>query len=431
MRFCTQCGAQLSDESKFCTNCGARIDAAEAPEEKTTYADIPVKPVEEERPWNSWDMPRETPKQPDNSYTQPQPGYVPGNNGGNKGGKKNGLIIGLVVALAVVIIALVVVLIGGGKDDPDPTTPTGGSSFQLPEIAATEAAAISPVGHWELVEIESTNSDEAVSAEDVQMLRDLGYVMYIEFYADGTGKAEIGDVMEFTWEDGVVTSDGVPNDYFIEGNMLGLVEGGTTIWFTSDNLSGGASIDVPVDVPATSNTALTSCNGDYFGWWIIDTVTLNSANQEGNWWAEGNWWDCCAQVKINEDGTGTILFWDEDLPRDNALSDANFSVSVNEEGHLEFIATGGWFMDGGMSYADMVGSSDDVDSEDGIWFAGQYTDPNNDFGFEYYIYLRPWGQDWKDFESDPNKAGLLPYEMDWYRGLIASGVTKAPGEIGG
>ena len=299
MKFCTQCGAQLEDNSRFCTNCGTPVGQTQqaAPQEQS---------------WDNWNAPQ-----------QPVPGYVPGNQQPPKK-NKTGLIIGLVVGIVAVIVLAIVFLFAGKDEAPAP--------------AYTEAPAIA-----------APAATEAPVAE--------------------------------------------------------------------------APAEAPA-APAPAGADVTAWNGDYYGWWIINELTYGSG--EGNWYEAGNWWDACASVNINSDGSGNVIIWDEDLPKDNAVCEIKVNAYV-KDGVLRLSPISGYFMDGNIVYNDIEILVDwDDDYDDVLTVFGSYS--WDEAGFDYYMFMRPWGHNWADVKAqDP---GLLPYYMDWYESLIASGASKAPNNIG-
>lgn len=167
-------------------------------------------------------------------------------------------------------------------------------------------------------------------------------------------------------------------------------------------------------------TELSYWAGDYYGWWVIDSVW------EGEDFEEGDWWDCCATIELDEDGTGTMILWDEDMPKDDPLAELGITVTVDANGVARFCSEEGWFLDDEMEHADWVFYSDATEYGDVLYIDGEYEDGTYDFW--YYIYLRPWGTDWSDVaESAPED---MPYYYeDWYLPLIESGVQTAPDTI--
>ena len=159
-------------------------------------------------------------------------------------------------------------------------------------------------------------------------------------------------------------------------------------------------------------------NGDWYGWWIMT----------GCWGyyedMEGEWWDVCGTIDIGEDGTGTVLLWDEDYTKSAPMASA--SVSLNEAGTSELgtmMSEDGWFTDIALEHADWIVDPGLLDYPNMIHISGYYE--NGDDEFTYDIYLRPWGTYWDDVTEED----LPYYYYDWYLPLIEADVAM-PDSIG-
>ena len=115
-----------------------------------------------------------------------------------------------------------------------------------------------------------------------------------------------------------------------------------------------------------------------------------------------------------------MLLWDEDLPRDNFLAEAELSTRGGDIRCL-----GGSFLDRKLK----SGSWDITLSEDScgtlMTVSGKY-DAVRDGSFSYEIFLRPWGSKWPEDDEDK----LPYYYKDWYLPLIEAG-RDMPDIIGG
>ena len=90
----------------------------------------------------------------------------------------------------------------------------------------------------------------------------------------------------------------------------------------------------------------------------------------------------------------------------------------------------GWFSDGDVEDADWLVDPDGLGYENLICIEGSYKDPEDFFsGYDYTIYLRPWGLDWGDIEEEQSD-GLPDYYYDWYLPAIEAG-SSMPDVIGG
>ena len=160
---------------------------------------------------------------------------------------------------------------------------------------------------------------------------------------------------------------------------------------------------------AEAKTAVTDLSVDWYGWWRMYKTS-------GDWsHMYGYWWDCCAEIEA-----GRMLLWDEDLPKDNFLAEAELSIH-----NKDIRCTGGSFLDRKLKSSswDIILSEDDCGTL--MTISGKY-DAVGKGGFSYEIYLRPWGSKWPEDDKDK-----LPYYYnDWYLPLIEAG-NDMPDVIGG
>ena len=151
---------------------------------------------------------------------------------------------------------------------------------------------------------------------------------------------------------------------------------------------------------AAAKTAVTDISGDWYGWWRMYSTSGDWAHMYGYWW------DCCAEVK-----DGSMLLWDEDLPKANFLAEAKLSMHGKD-----VRCTGGSFIDRELKSGswDITLSEDDCGTL--MTISGKY-DAVGKGGFSYEIFLRPWGSKWPEDDEDK-----LPYYYnDWYLPLIEEG----------
>lgn len=98
--------------------------------------------------------------------------------------------------------------------------------------AGANAAPAGPAGTWALIEIQSDNPDASATAEDIQMLADLGLSSELVLNDDGTGELTIfGESQDVTWDDDGMTVDGDPTEYVVDGNTISLTQETTTLVF--------------------------------------------------------------------------------------------------------------------------------------------------------------------------------------------------------
>ena len=209
--------------------------------------------------------------------------------------------------------------------------------------------------------------------------------------------------------------------------LLGSKSGKLTIdptTLTREEPEATAQSEDPADVDITDTAApagdalLDWWNGDWYGWW---TMYGCYGYYEG---MDGMAWDICGTIDIGEDYTGTVTLWDEDYTRDNAM--VNADVSLSEAGTGEYgavMSEGGYFTDIPLEHADWIVDPGLSDYEDLIWITGFYENGEDEFTYE--IYLRPWGASWDDLSEDVQPL----YYFDWYLPLIEAGAAM-PDAIG-
>ena len=147
-------------------------------------------------------------------------------------------------------------------------------------------------------------------------------------------------------------------------------------------------------------------NNDWYGWWVIKDCTGDLEDMEGAWW------DMCARSTVDENGSGTMVLWDEEFNSpENALGEVTFTLTdgdqfSSESGrlYLHQIGAGDWtFNPANATYPNM------------IEFTARATTESGDF--TYMIYLRPWGSLWDDVDEF-----YVPYYYeDWYLPQIQNG----------
>ena len=180
-----------------------------------------------------------------------------------------------------------------------------------------------------------------------------------------------------------------------------------------------AETDEPMTAAPTGDALLDWWNGDWYGWWII--TGADGGYESSN----NNWWDCCAQISIGTDYTGSVIIWDENMPKDNAFSEA--SVSLNSAGTGEYgtlTSEDGYFLNGELTHAEWIVDPGIMDYDDLLcidgdgWYEDWFGD--GDGSFHYSIYLRPWGTLWDDIAAD-DPDGLPYYYESWYLPLVNAG----------
>ena len=89
---------------------------------------------------------------------------------------------------------------------------------------AEKQEAVAPVqsdtGMYDLIRIDSNVPGDATGEEDIQLLKDSGFEMYLELVEGGTGIFCVGSPMDVIWGDGFVEAEGEAFPYTVEGDML-------------------------------------------------------------------------------------------------------------------------------------------------------------------------------------------------------------------
>lgn len=249
---------------------------------------------------------------------------------------------------------------------------------------------------------------------DHDFLETSGFALYtMELAADGTGWIKIDGKATITWGDGKITvnESNAVYTYTYKDGMIVLEEStGESMTFKKTD-SADASSGLKQVGEDGSGAELTAhqqyWSGDWYGWIAYSNGTNNYAS------LDGFYMDCMARIEVDENGEGTVLLWDEATsvgdPRANVsiqISDGGF-----EQGRLKSVS--GLFSDGDVGNADWLVDPDGLGYENLICIEGSYKDPDDFFsGYDYTIYLRPWGLDWADIETDQPDG--LPDHYDWY-----------------
>lgn len=259
----------------------------------------------------------------------------------------------------------------------------------------------------------------------------------LKLAADGTGVIKIdGDESSVTWKDGtlVITASGAKYTYEYQNGTITLQEttGDTLVFTKSDAVESGDISTASEQGNETVNLGDTEeltpfqeyWNGDWYGWTSYSNGTNNYSS------LDGFYMDCMAQIEIDENGDGGLILWDEATSVDNPRAGVYVSVSDGgfPQGRLKSVE--GLFSDADVGNADWLVDPDGLGYENLICIEGSYKDPEDFFsGYDYKIYLRPWGLDWADIEAD--QPDCLPtYYYDWYLPAIQAGAAM-PEVIGG
>ena len=139
----------------------------------------------------------------------------------------------------------------------------------------------------------------------------------------------------------------------------------------------------------------------WYGWWSID-------DSDGSF--PTSWYDCCARLDPQADDTWVLTVWDEDSSRDEPLASICFQKA--EDGSLTSL-NGYWLYDDIVSGEWVLPAPGDVLRLDDLEHDAAGT------VFRYRIYLRSWGDRWRDCPAEQ-----LPfYFEDWYLPLVRKGAA--------
>ena len=195
-----------------------------------------------------------------------------------------------------------------------------------------------------------------------------------------------------------------------------------------DFLSSGVDFTLVCNALVPKDSYSAYWDGKWYGWRIIYSGWGEYAA------SEDTAWDVIAEISVTGD-TGAITVWDfEDEESDPvAVGKVRFTEGATEYGKMVLtegeafgveLQEGAWEIDPGVS---TVKSLDHM-----IEIAGIFIDEENEEnGFEYHMFLRPWGMDWEDVitaESDDFLYGdMMPVNYDdWY--LPQIGIVKPAAE---
>lgn len=255
----------------------------------------------------------------------------------------------------------------------------------------------------------------------------------LDLAADGTGVLKLDeDESPVAWKDGkiTVTASGAVYTYEFKDGMITLMETtGDIMVFQKAGAVGGSVLD-RINGNQGGGTQVTSqdyWSGDWYGWWHVTSA-------DGHWEnLEDSWYDCCARIEKYDESSGYIEIWDEEgsgADEYMAESSVSFSMGTTDDGAM--MSEDGSFWDCAIEHADWIvdpGASVVSQYDHMICIDGTYEDPENDGGFNYKIYLRPWGMDWEDVAADDEE--MLPYNYEtWYLPAIQAD-TSMPDVIGG
>ena len=382
MPFCGNCGTVVPDGIKFCPECGTSFAPAAAPQNNEQIKQegyIPQSWLDSSNPSPAADPVYSQPIQ--QSYQQPIQQTTPKKKG--KGG---------LIAIIIAVVALIAgsSLLGGEKVDEQYH-----GRYEIVSSRIDEIEVPGVEGEW--LEIDKRGMTVYLDGEE--------YRGTIEISGDNITYTQSGDKFFGKIIDGVVSINlsGLQNVYVREG--------------TDEDVALATGL-----IPVTKD--LEWWAGDWYGWWVMDNTTGAYAE------LEDNCWDVCATVTTYDDNTGYIEMWDEDCAADEIFANAylNFidgddvrgcAESTEGQFYAQTIYGGEWYIDPVNSWVSEI--------ENMICIVSEYTNPDDpESGFDYYIFLRPWGTSWEDVRNmdctNMPYTDMMPLGYDsWYAPLIEAG----------
>lgn len=302
------------------------------------------------------------------------------------------------------------------------------------------------VGSYNLYEM--TEEGTTFDNETLKMF-EMEDLLLLELKEDGTGTlTSDGESQKIKWTDTKISaSNGIESyDYTYQDGKITLEIDGTTAVLQKTDGKSNASLSTreePSEEPESSEepepTAISEpadelafgselqqwWSGSWYGWY-------HQISAYGSWEdAGGVWYDCCAEITMEDNTTGTIRIWDETFSKDVPLAECEITFGPGTTSAGAFMSETGVFIDGSIEHADWIvdpGASAVSQYDHMICIDGSYEDPADEGGFDYMIYLRPWGMDWEDVAADDEELLPMHYE-DWYLPLIQAG-KDMPDELG-
>lgn len=285
------------------------------------------------------------------------------------------------------------------------------------------------VGSYKLYEM---SEDGMTFDNETLKMFDMEDLLLLELKEDGTGiLTSDGESENIKWTDAKISASNGLESYeytYQDGKITLEIDGITAVL----QKTGGKSNALPEGKKEASGDNEPASelqqwwSGDWYGWY-------NMISAYGSWEElDGAYYDCCAEIVMYDDATGVIRIWDETFTKDVTLAECELSFGPGTTSAGAFMSESGEFIDAPLAHADWIvdpGASMVSQYDHMICIDGSYDDPEDEGGFDYLIFLRPWGMDWEDVAADD--AEMLPISYaDWYLPLIEAG-EEMPDEIGG
>ncbi len=246
---------------------------------------------------------------------------------------------------------------------------------------------------------ETTTGDE---------LRELGIDYYVLLNEDGTAVVQTDEIATGTWENGVLDlhnaeGDAEIFDYSLDGDELTIIlDDLILIYVRSSGTPPPYTLGTSPETAGKLSELQQWWDGDWYGYWEPHTVSDDYKHID-----DGRW-DIYARIEMNPDDTGLLYLWEDG--EDFATVDISVSAyggagdmgaAVSESGHYwagDEIGHAHWIIDPSL-----------YGYENYMVIDGRYEDTYGE-GFNYVVYLRPWGLLWDDIPEDQRP----PWYDDWY-----------------
>ena len=379
MKHCVDCETEMEEGARHCSSCGKPVSKQQEPER-----DIWAERLQQAR--------QQTPPSPEPEEPEPQPSVRRSPtlterilleevldeeaNGTHRKLRKLQIAVGCLCAFVVVLVMVLVTVLGLSRK-PVTRDVYQGISCRMDETwysGEGDWAALQSDGGAELFLLGSGDTGTYELQED-QIQITCG-----------------GKIYQGTLKDGVLELKNGKVEYTLAREGM----------------------DLPEDRKLVPNGGLQTWAGDYYGFWRITQAW-------GAWEdAQGETWDVCGRIWMEDENLGKLELWDTQCRMGElfAAADLKITQGLTDLGCLENglgrfcdfeLQPGHWTVDPGREpYRSLPGV---------LLLQGSFQE--QDSGFAYEIYLRPWGRDWEDVKDLPMGKELLPpHYKSWYLPLL-------------
>lgn len=253
---------------------------------------------------------------------------------------------------------------------------------------------------------EATEEGETISGDD---LKDMNMDYYVLMKEDGTLECMTDELDYGIWEKGVMTLynpdfGNIDLNYTLEGEKLTIDWDGLILVYLRST-----------DTPPDNSLATIEELSELQQWWDGDWYGYRETHSETETYKdlEDGRWECFGLIEMNEDDTGEIYIWDslEDFAKANITvsedsGQGSMGAAISNNGNLWFgyeIGRAGWIIDPSIYGHDNY-----------LVIDGRYEDESGG-GFNYVIYLKPWGESWEEFSNDERPIFYDPWYLSAYK----------------